>query len=197
MRLSPLLGQLVTALLLAACAAGGPALNSDRIERQFGSYGVEILSADETGRVSSLYSDSEAGRITRTYAVVEFLGGVRPEFHAEHEAILQGGSIGATFRGAGWIIRKQNLFIGELEVPATFAAIADRMNISLPETLAVHEYLFVVSDETRSFSYARIVEVHHPAFLDAAALRDIYGEIVFDDSNRDRIHDFIGPPPGK
>ena len=192
-----LLGRLLPLLLLAACAAGGPTLNSDRIERQFGSYGVEILWASESQRVSSLYSNNDSGRITRTYAVVEFLGSVRPEFAAEHEAILAGASIGATFRRTGWTIRKQNLFIGELEVPDTYTSIAARMQIQLPETLAVHEYLFVVSNETRSFSYARIIEVHHPDFLDAAALRGIYGEILFDDSNRDRIHDFIGPPPGK
>jgi hypothetical protein len=67
----------------------------------------------------------------------------------------------------------------------------------LPDTLAVHQYLFVVSKEDNAWSYARITEVHHPDFLSAGELQAMYGEIVFDDSNRDSIHDFVGPPPGK
>jgi hypothetical protein len=185
------------ALLLVACASGGPLLNSDRIERQFGSYGVEILSQDESRRESSLYSGSGDGRVTRTWALVEYLDTPRNIYREEHEAIVAGASIGETFRRAGWTIRKQNLFIGELEVPGEYRWLGERMRIALPAELAVHQYLFVISRDERSFSYARITEVHHPDYLDAADLGAIYGEIILDDSNRDSIHDFIGPPGEK
>jgi len=182
---------------IAGCAAGGPPLNSDRIEAAFGNYGVDVIVAEDRRRVSSLYSGSGPDRVTRTYAVVEYLGQPRPEFRDEHSAVLGGASIGVTFRRAGWTIRKQNLFVGELEVPAAYTRIGDLMQIDLPESLAVHQYLFVISREERSFSYARITEVHHPDFASGADLQRWYGEIILDDSNRDSIHDFLGPPAAK
>jgi len=185
-------------LILCAfgCQTGAPLLNSERIERQFGSYGVEVLSASGHRRTASLYSGSGDARITRTYAAVEFLGPPRPEYRPEHEAIAAGASIGATFERAGWTIRKQTTFIGALEVPPEYATLGRLMHVDLPATLAVHENLFVVSREGRSWTYARIVEVHHPDYLGVADLERIYGLVVLDDSNRDRIHDFLGPPAG-
>jgi hypothetical protein len=185
------------ALMVAACATNGSGLNSDRIERTFGSYGVEVLAADETERVTSLYSRSGAQRITRTYAVVEFTDTSLAAYRGEHESIEAGASIGATFRSGGWDIRKHNLFIGELEVPASYDRLAALMDIDLPETLATHQYLFVVSRDEREWNYATITEVHHPEYLTVNDLRELYGEILFDDSNRDSIHDFIGPPATK
>ena len=192
-----LLLVLLAGLQLAGCAAGGPPLNSDRIEEIFGSYGVEVILENDRQRVSSLYSGSGPGRVTRTYAVVEYLGDPRPEFRDEHDAVTGGASIGTTFRQAGWTIRKQNLFIGELEVSAAYTGIGDLMQLDLPQSLAVHQYLFVISNEERSFSYARITEIHHPEFATREDLQAWYGEIILDDSNRDSIHDFLGPPAAK
>jgi hypothetical protein len=185
---------IVAACCLGACASNGPTLNSDRIESTFGSYGVDVLRNDPTRRVSSLYSSTGANKTTRTYAVVEFAGERRSAYSREHALIEKGQSIGATFRDAGWSVDKQHLFIGEFEVPETYSTIGDLMRIVLPETLATHAYLLIVSKDERSFNYATITEIHHPAYLDAADLNEIYGEIIFDDSNRNSIHDFIGPP---
>ena len=184
-------------LLLVGCAAPGPRLNSDRIQAVFGSYGVAVLRQDEQQRVSSLYSETGGKPVTRTYALVEYIGEPRPDYRETHEAIVAGASIGASFRQDGWEIRKQHLFIGELEIPTSYAIMGELMQLSLPETLAVHQYLFVISNEDRSFSYARITEVHHPEFADIHQLRQWYGEIILDDSNRDGILDFIGAPPVK
>ena len=184
-------------LVLSACVAGGSSLNSDRIERTFGSYGVEVIQQSGERRVSSLYSESGAERITRTYAVVEFLSESQRAYADVHSRILDGASIGVAFRRAGWAIEKQNLFIGELEVPASYAGIGDRMRVGLPATLGTHQYLFVVSRDERRYDYAMITEIHHPDYLTTEDLREIYGEILFDDSNRDSIHDFIGPPSAK
>lgn len=68
------------------------------------------------------------------------------------------------------------------------------MRIALPATLATHVYVFQVRKDGHTYNYATIVEIHHPEYLTATDLEDIYGEVIFDDSNRDSIHDFIGPP---
>jgi hypothetical protein len=183
-------------LLLSSCIAGNERLNSDRIRQTFGSYGVDVLQQDDRRRVSSLYSGTDDETITRTYAVVDYLDKPASDWIADHERIVAGASIGATFRRSGWDIEKQHLFIGELEIPAAYEDIGRLMHISLPATLATHQYLFVIRREGRSADYARITEIHHPEYLTATDLRSLYGEILFDDSNRDSIHDFIGPPPG-
>jgi hypothetical protein len=196
-RIRSLLLLCVAALLALACATSGVPLNSDLIERRYGSYGVAIREADTERRVASLYSGTGERPTTRTYAITEFLNADLAAYRRQHERIVGGDSIGSTFRAAGYDIRKQSLFIGELEVPPEYTTLADLMNIDLPETLAVHQYLFVVSKDDNAWSYARITEIHHPDFLSAEELQAMYGEIVFDDSNRDSIHDFVGPPPGK
>ncbi len=188
------IGSFVALLVLAACTSGGPTLNSDRIERAFGNYGIEILRADDSRRVTSLYSADETGSTTRTYAVVEYRDEPNALLANEHALILDGGSIGATFRAAGWEIDKQHIFIGEIEVPNTYREIATLMRLALPETLATQVYLFNVRNEERTLQYATITEIHHPDYLDAGDLQRIFGEIIFDDSNRDGLHDFIGPP---
>ncbi len=195
--LTRILFGIALTLILVACASRGDLLNSDRIERTFGSYGIEVLEQDGLRRVSSLYSGSGTGRTTRTYAVVEYLGSPDNLYREAHDAIVAGASIGDTFRRAGWTIRKQTVFIGELEAPDEYRSLGEMMHIELPADLAVHQYLFVISNEERSFSYARITEVHHPDFLRESDLEAIYGEVIFDDSNRDRIHDFVGPPDEK
>jgi len=187
----------IAALILGACASAGSGLNSDMIRDTFGNYGVEVRSENDSRRTSSLYSSQGKFKTTRTYAIVEYAGKPRQAYAGEHEKILSGASIGATFRAAGWDIRKQHLFIGELEVPATYGSLAEMMEIALPQTLATHQYLFIISRDEISFNYATITEIHHPDFLTAIDLNERYGEILFDDSNRDSIHDFLGPPPVK
>lgn len=184
----------VASCALQGCATDRNWLNSDRIEETFGSYGVDVLLSEPLRRESSLYSSAGADKTTRTYAVVEFLGRPASAYAREHALIEAGNSIGATFRSAGWSISKQHLFIGELEIPENYATIGELMRIALPQTLATHVYLLIVSQNERSYTYATITEIHHPAYLGATDLKEIYGEIIFDDSNRDSIGDFIGPP---
>ena len=181
------------AWILAACGSQGQPLNSERIARTFGSYGVDVIQASDEGRVSSLYSGAGDEKVTRTFAVVRFSGRVSPAFDLEHSAVVSGQSLGAVFKSAGWVIEKHNIFIGELEVPQEYAIISERMQIGLPEYLATHVYLFVISSDKGSFNYATIVELHHPDYLSAEDLRKLYGEIIFDDSDRTSIDDFIDP----
>ncbi len=186
--------SIVVLYALSACSTNSTWLNSDRIEQTFGSYGVDVLRADARRRVSSLYSSEQGSKTTRTYAVVDFAGEPAPQYLREHVLIVEGGSIGATFRNAGWRLNKQHLFIGELEVPKSYTEIGELMRLELPDTLATHVYLLNVQRDERTFQYATITEIHHPGYLTGDELRRIYGEIIFDDSKRDALHDFIGPP---
>lgn len=180
--------------LLSACASQDTSveLNSERIRQYFGSYGVDVLSSENNRRISSLYSIDGDRKTTRTYAVVDFLDTESATLVREHALVESGGSIGQVFHAAGWTIEKRHLFIGEFDVPASYANIGALMRIALPQVLAADVYLFVVKKNAQSFNYARITEIHHPGYLSAADLEQIYGEILFDNSNRKSIEDFIG-----
>ena len=180
-------------LLLVACGTRPALLNSERIEKTFGSYGVDVIQADDSGRVSSLYSGSGADKVTRTFAVVRFSGPIRRAFANEHALVVSGQSLGAVFESTGWHIEKVHFFIGEMEIPAKYTLLSSLMKIDLPAFLAAHAYEFVISKDGNSYDYARIVELHHPDYLTAADLQAIYGEIVFDDSARNTVDDYIEP----
>ncbi len=180
-------------LVLAACGSQGQPLNSERIAQSFGSYGVDVIQSGNEGRVSSLYSGSGADKVTRTFAVVKFSDRVRPALANEHARVVSGQSLGAVFKSAGWQIEKHNIFVGELEVPAKYSLLSELMQLSLPQNLATHVYLFVVRKDERSYNYATIAELHHPDYLSVEDLKASYGEIIFDDSNRTSIDDFIDP----
>lgn len=181
------------ALALVACGSQDSLLNSERIERTFGNYGVDVIQSSDQGRVSSLYSGSGDDKITRTFAVVRFSGRMRRAFAAEHAQVQSGRSIGAVFESAEWQIEKINIFVGEMEVPAKYGLLSELMQINLPKFLAAHVYELTISKEGRSYEYATIVELHHPDYLAVKDLKAIYGEIIFDDSNRSSIDDYIDP----
>jgi hypothetical protein len=182
-----------TAIYLAACAAPGPQLNSERIEQTFGSYGVEVLLSGGDDRVSSLFSDDGYGKVTRTFAVVRFSGRISSALAREHAAVRSGQSLGAVFKSAGWNIEKHTVFIGELTLSGKHSIVSDLMQIGLPADLASHVYLFVVSKDDDSYTYATIVELHHPDYLSVEDLQSIFGEVILDDSNRTAIDDFVDP----
>lgn len=161
-------------VLLAACGAApitAQILNSERIEQTFGSYGVDVIASDALLRVSNLYSGLDGEKITRTLAVVEYPEIVNRAFAAEHQAILEGGSIGATFQEAGWAVVKRNLSIIEVAAPDQFAAL---MGVDEGTHLATHLYRLDVVRDERQLSYALIAETHHPDYLSKDDLTNIY-----------------------
>jgi hypothetical protein len=149
-------------------------LNSERIERRFGNYGIELLESDATFRVSNLYSTEAGTRICRTFAVVRYPDAIAPAFAAEHAAILGGGSIGAVFAASGWTVEKFHRHYGRLTATDKVAAL---MEIAPGTALATHVYALDVVKGGARFHYATIVEVHHPAYLTADDLPAIYGEV--------------------
>jgi hypothetical protein len=147
-------------------------LNSERLEQAFGNYGIELLSSTPTVRVSKLYSTEDGREVCRTFAVVAYPGETNAAIAAEHSAILNGGSIGATFAAAGWRVSKVHRYFGELMSTARVEALMGGIK---PSRLAVHVYTLGVSREGEEFDYASIIEVHHPDYLELADLLEVYG----------------------
>ena len=153
-------------------------LNSERIEQQFGSYGVEVLRSDARLRVANLYSATSPAngeqkpRTCRTFAVTRYPEVVASEFAAEHEQILGGGSIGAVFASHGWRVTKTHLYYGEVDAAPR---IAELMHVAPGTRLALDAYVLVVTKAGASREYAAIVEIHHPDYLRSTDLAAIYG----------------------
>jgi hypothetical protein len=156
----------------AADQAGAELLNSERIERRYGSYGVEVLEASATLRVSNLYSLEDGGRVCRTFAVVLYPDAIDPAVAEEHRLIVAGGSIGATFAQRGWQVDKSHRHFGTTRATPKVAAL---MSIAPGTELAVHVYGLAAARAETSIRYATIVEIHHPDYLDVGALIAIYG----------------------
>ncbi|MEJ2172494.1 MAG: hypothetical protein P8X59_06870 [Woeseiaceae bacterium] len=169
-------------LTLSACQAPAP-LNSERIADRYGSYGVEILSASDLRRVTSLYSGAGVDKTMRTLAVVDFESATDSRIATEHAAIIAGGSIGAVFKEHGWLIHKDTVELCEQKFDSDRFPSLALMQIPLPQLLAVHRYRFSVSRNRISIDYALITEVYHPDYL---------GRKQLDASNVDH-----GPGAGK
>ena len=149
-------------------------MNSERIERRFGSYGVEVVAQAPGHRASSLYSIEDGQRVCRTYATVAFCLPVDAELEAEHRRIAAGESIGTAFKSAGWRVRKRHVCIRERILAEDERTVAELMQLQLPCQVAEHRYVFEVARETVTLEYAQITELHHPEYLDLAQLRAIY-----------------------
>ena len=150
-----------------------PLLNSERIERTFGSYGIEVLYQSPSLRVSNLYSGTGESRTTRTVALVAYPDEVAPALVSEHEAILGGSSIGSTFAAAGWRVVKENRYFGERRASEKAQTL---MQLAAANTLAVHIYEFVVERNGDRWPYAVILEMHHPEYLKASEVQEIFAD---------------------
>jgi hypothetical protein len=195
------LGLIVIALL-CACSATEPALNSDLIERRFGSYGVEVLYSSAEMRRASLYSVHDGQRICRTYAIVRW----RPlpdsdadsSLAAAHERIVDGASLGTTLRSAGWTLEKRTRFTGELPALTPDPAWLGLMSLDDSTGLAVHVYDVSVRNRMEVIEYANIIEVHHPDYLGVGDLRSMYpvqmGDAL-DASTLEQVFDWLSASP--
>lgn len=166
--------------------------NSDRIRLKFGSYGIEVLESGLRIRVSNLYSISDGVRTNRTFAVVTYPAVIEPEFSKEHEAIINGQSIGIVFKENGWAIDKRHRYFGKLDTSANYSGVESVFGDIGKKQPVVHIYsLFVKKDESE-FQYASIAEVHHPEYLDLEELSLIYGNAYDSALVKDKdISDFL------
>ncbi len=91
-----------------------------------------------------------------------------------HSRVIDGASIGATFKAEGWGIRKETVYIGELELPGVSHPIARLMLLDTELQLAAHAYELHIEKASTSLHYATIIELHHPEYLDVAQLREAF-----------------------
>lgn len=150
-------------------------MNSERIQQEFGNFGIDVIECSEERRVASLYSVENGTRVCRTYAEVAFNGAVVSELAIEHALVLAGQSIGAVFKGHGWTITKRHTYIGSAMLNGDDAAILSLMGIEPPQRVALHSYVFEVGKNGALYDYATITERHHPRYLTATDLKAIYG----------------------
>ena len=164
-----------------------PLLNSQRIEKIFGSYEIDVLKNGEQLRVSDLHSLAEGIATTRTLAIVSYDESIDQELTNEHRMIVRGRSIGEVFLENTWVVEKENRYFGEIPAEDRFSEVYQRMGGIEGTNLAVHIYeLFVRKGDLR-VHYADIAEVHHPDYLDLQDLQAIYAE--FFEENRDLDRD--------
>lgn len=161
----------------AADSLPGPLLNSERIRMRYGSYGIEVLHDDGRLRVSDLYSLSRGARITRTMAVVSYAEVVPEPLRHQHQQVQAGGSIGETFKTAGWHVSKRNVYLGELEPSDNLAPVYALMDDIAPGPLAIHLYELWVDRPGERYRYATIAEIHHPDYLRLADLQQLFPEL--------------------
>ena len=148
--------------------------NSDRIRLKFGNYDIEIIENELRIRVSNLYSTSDGVKTNRTFAVVMYPAVIDPAFRKEHEAIIDGQSIGIVFKEHGWQIDKRHQYIGELD---TLAGVYDADSVFGDIGKAqpvIHVYSLIVRKDKDEFHYASIAEVHHPEYLELEELKSIF-----------------------
>lgn len=168
-----------------------PLRNSDRIKIKFGSYNIDIIENDINIRVSKLYSTQHGLRTNRTLAVVSYPDVIDAAFEKEHEAIVNGESIGVVFEQNGWTIDKHHQYLGEIGIPAEYAG-NDPLFGTATNHPAIHIYSLLVSKNAYRFNYALIAEIHHPEFLQLEDLEAIYGHGT-DQREEDtrRVEDFL------
>jgi hypothetical protein len=176
---------------MAGCATDAVTLNSERIARKFGSYGVEIIENTNNIRVSNLYSKESDERICRTFAVVLLNRQIDAAFAAEHALISGGASIGAVFTDHGWDIEKLHQYIGDVRIDSHATRVARLMRLEPSISAAIHIYVLTVRKDGETFDYATIAEVHHPDYLTSVGLRSIYGAEYSGRSSRNAVGPLI------
>lgn len=169
-----------------------PLGNSERIRHKFGSYGIDILETSPGLRVTSLYSMHDGIKINRTFAVVTYPDSIEPAIGSEHEAIINGESIGIVFKKNGWKIKKHHQYFGEIKTPAGYFDTSSSPADTVRSQSAIHVYSLVVKKGETEIQYASIAETHHPDYLQLEDLAAIYGQ-EFDThlEKREKIGDFL------
>ena len=164
----------VLAAMLSACATESVLLNSERIERRFGSYGIEVLASEAGLRRSSLLSYDGDTATCRTYAVAQFVDNLDERYETAHSRVLAGDSIGSTFKEDGWDSRKHTLYIGTMRLPDRTTEVGQLMRLAGAHDLALHIYQLVLVRDELELQYATIMEAHHPEYLTTQDLLEIF-----------------------
>jgi len=164
----------IRAIALSACIVEPELLNSERIKQRFSSYGIDVLDSENGLRRASLHSVENGSKVCRTCAVVRFDSVPADIIGHEHKQILEGASIGETFKTNGWTIYKETRYVGELQVPAESSAVLELMALGTDSRLAIHAYRLLLKKDRQTIDYAMIIEAHHPDYMSRDELTALY-----------------------
>ena len=176
---------LLFTLIINGCSY--PLLNSEMIEKKFGSYGLDVIENNNENRISFLFSNGDHYIALNKINAVKKSTGYKKKYHTlalvsfidsakiseVHKKIIEGGSVGATFKDYGWSITKDSLLYLELSRDI-HPVIQKWLKSKAYENLAVHVYTLTVKNKTQTIRYAEIIEIHHPDYLSLTKLKDIY-----------------------
>jgi hypothetical protein len=157
------------------------------IEKKFGSYGLDVIENNNENRISFLFSNGDHYIALNKINAVKKSTGYKKKYHTlalvsfidsakiseVHKKIIEGGSVGATFKDYGWSITKDSLLVLELSRDI-HPVIQKWLKSKAYENLAVHVYTLTVKNKTQTIRYAEIIEIHHPDYLSLTKLKDIY-----------------------
>lgn len=175
------LGIALLALFLSvACQSIGDdgarlPLNSERIEQRFGSYGVHVIAQSGRDRATCLYSRETSGPVCRTVALVRFAYPEPPGLEAPLAEIRAGASLGQTIADYGYSITKLNREMEAVDIAQNDGEVlAAWFRLEPPVALAAHRYRLDAVRNAERVTVAEVLELHHPAYLDAAEVVSIY-----------------------
>jgi hypothetical protein len=157
------------------------------IEKKFGSYGLDVIENNNENRISFLFSNGDHYIALNKINAVKKSTGYKKKYHTlalvsfidsakiseVHKKIIEGGSVGATFKDYGWSITKDSMLVLELS-RNIHPVIQKWLKSKAYENLAVHVYTLTVKNKTQTIRYAEIIEIHHPDYLSLTKLKDIY-----------------------
>ncbi len=140
-------------------------MNSERIAERYGNYGIALIRQDRNLRIADLYSTTSTRKTTRTLAMTRFVEPVAEPLAAGHDQVLEGASIGETFKSLGWRIDRVQLTQELLENTATGTRLQRLMGLSDEHSLALAIYALRLHMGDATLDYAFIAEVYHPDYL--------------------------------
>ena len=155
--------------------AAEPLLNSERIERCFGSYGIELLPPVEELRIACLYSTADGARSWRTLAMTALVADPPPQLAELLQRIREGGSIGATLESSGWQAHKASFALEEVAIENGWKACTALNRVPAGTTIAMHAYLLTAARGVEEHPVARVAEFHHPDYLRLTHLQALHG----------------------
>jgi len=176
---------LLSTLIINGCSY--PLLNSEMIENKFGSYGLDIIENSSKNRISFLFSIDDHYIALNEINAVKKSPGYKKKYHTlalvnfidsgkvsdAHKKIINGGSIGATFKDYGWSVTKDNLLAFELSEDI-HPVIQEWLKSEVDQKLVIHVYMLSVERNHQKIRYAEIIEMHHPGYLTLSELKNIY-----------------------
>ena len=145
-------------------------LNSERIARCFGSYGIELLAPVDGLRVARLFDEESGKRTCRTLAITQLEPAPADALVEAMDRIRDGASIGATLTSLGWEVGKRSIVVEEVTAGQGFRALAGLDDLPANAPIALQVYLLTARRGLLSHPVAFIAEFHHPDYLARADL---------------------------